>query len=196
VPARYKSFVKKFLLTACLVTTQLALPGSATAARAAPVRRCTPITWDQVAGLFQRWNQSFAEHDPAQVAGNYTRDALLLPAFANTPRTGRDAIRDYYAALLPLSPRARVVQRTIKTRCNLARDAGVLSLRLTDSGGVESVVPLQYSFVYEYRDGRWQIAHDHASVISNDEKGVAGALALPASAPAPTAAPTGPAQQP
>jgi uncharacterized protein (TIGR02246 family) len=173
--------VNKSLLT---LLVPLVLLTAAPAALAAPVRRCTPITWDQVAGLFERWNHSFAEHDAAQVAGNYTRDALLLPAFANTPRAGRDAIRDYYAALLPLSPRARVVQRTIKTRCNLALDAGVLSLRLTDSGGVESVVPLQYSCVYEYRDGRWQIAHDHASVISNDEKGVAGTLALPSALPA------------
>lgn len=165
-------------------TVQVALLTAAPAAVAAPARRCTPITWDQVAGLFERWNHSFAGHDPEQVAGNYARDALLLPAFADAPRAGRDAIRDYYAALLPLRPRARVVQRTIKTRCNLALDAGVLSLRLTDSGGVESVVPLQYSFVYEYRDGRWQIAHDHASVISNDDKGVAGTLAFPSALPA------------
>jgi len=163
------------------IATALAIAALATEARPAsaapPVRRCAPITWSGVAALFDRWNASLAGHDASRVAANYAPDALLLPAYASTPRAGREAIRDYYAALLPLAPHARVVQRTIKVRCNVALDVGVMSMHLTDSGGVESTVATQYSFVYEFRDGRWVVAHDHASVIQREDPVPAAAAA-------------------
>jgi len=150
-----------------LLAALVAACAAANASAAPP--RCARISWDGVAALFERWNQSLATQDAQQVAVNYAQDAVLLPAFANNPRNGRDAIRDYYAALLPLKPQGRVVKRTIKIRCNVTVDAGVVSLHLTDAAGVESVVPALYSFVYEYRNGHWLVAQDHASVIPSDD---------------------------
>ncbi|HUN94502.1 MAG TPA: SgcJ/EcaC family oxidoreductase [Burkholderiaceae bacterium] len=169
--------IRRYRLAAVAMLLGLAVAKAAAsggAPHAGPSRACAHVTWDGVAGLFDRWNQSLATRDAEQVADNYTRDAVLLPAFANSPRNGREAIRDYYAALLPMAPHARVVQRTIKIRCNLSMDFGVLALRLTDSSGTESIVPAQYSFVYEYRDGRWLVAHEHASVIPKDEPMLGG----------------------
>jgi uncharacterized protein (TIGR02246 family) len=166
------------------LTALLALPVAASrAATTHPAHAggaaCHRITWTGVAALFDRWNETLDTRDPQSVVANYAPDAVLLPAFSNSPRAGHDAIRDYYAALLQLNPHGRVVQRTIKIRCNIGIDAGVLSLKLRNTSGGESALTTRYSFVYEFRDGRWLIAHDHASVIPSGDVEPVATLAPP-----------------
>lgn len=181
--------------TAAIAPTAAAAPAVPRQGRGA-IASCHRITWDGVAALFDRWNASLGSGDVQQVVANYAPDAVLMPAFSNAPRAGRDAIREYFAALMQLNPRSRVVQRTIKIRCNVGLDAGVLALRLKNATGGDAMLTTRFSFVYEYRDGRWLIAHDHASVVPTGDAEPVATLAPPSaslnadSAAAATLAPT------
>ena len=56
----------------------------------------TPITEDEVRGLFYLWNDALATLDPNIVADRYTDDAVLLPTVSDVPRADRDSIVDYF----------------------------------------------------------------------------------------------------
>jgi uncharacterized protein (TIGR02246 family) len=130
---------------------------------------CAPISERQVAGLFERWNDALASGDPAQVAGLYSDDALLLPTLSAEPRHGPAAIRDYFTDFLARAPRGRIDSRTIQLGCNSAVDAGTYSFEVSDGGspdqpGQRHWVNARYTFFYSYGDGGWRIQHHHSSL--------------------------------
>ena len=50
--------------------------------------------------------------------------------------------------------------------CNTASDVGTYSFLLSGkTPGTTETVKARYSFVYEWRDGRWLIAHHHSSMM-------------------------------
>ena len=115
----------------------------------------------QISALFDRWNRSLATLDPDQVVANYAQDAVLLPTVSNKPRTNHAEIRDYFVHFLEKKPQGRIERRVLKIGCNVAQDVGLYTFRFKDG----SEVSARYSYVYEYRDGQWLIAHHHSSAM-------------------------------
>ncbi len=115
----------------------------------------------QISALFDRWNRSLATLDPDKVVANYAQDAVLLPTVSNKPRTNHAEIRDYFVHFLEKKPQGRIDRRVLKIGCNVAQDVGLYTFRFKDG----SEVSARYSYVYEYRDGQWLIAHHHSSAM-------------------------------
>jgi uncharacterized protein (TIGR02246 family) len=135
------------------------------AAQAQEIQKCEPVTKEQVASLFDRWNASLQTKNPDEVVKNYAPDAVLLPTVSNKPRTNPQEIRDYFVHFLEKSPKGAIDTRTVHTGCNDAYDVGTYTFTVTDATGKVSQVPARYTFVYELRDGKWLIAHHHSSAM-------------------------------
>jgi len=128
-------------------------------AQAQSMMTCVQTTPAQIAALFDRWNESLATHDPDKVTANYAPDAVLLPTVSNRPRTDSAAIKDYFVHFLERNPRGVIDTRTIRIGCNTASDVGTYTFLLSGkTPGTTETVKARYSFVYEWRDGRW-LAH-------------------------------------
>lgn len=138
-------------LTAALLTTA----GIAQAR----TETCQTVDEKAVAGLFDRWNASLKTLDAAKVTANYSQDSVLLPTVSDKPRTSHAEINDYFAELLKKGPEAKIDKRFIKIGCNTARDVGTYTFTFKDG----SKVSARYTYVYEFRDGRWVISHHHSS---------------------------------
>ena len=125
----------------------------------AGAQTCTPVTDRQIAALFDRWNASLATGDPDKVIANYASDGVLLPTVSNQPRTNLLEIRDYFVKFLKSKPQGTIDQRIIKIGCNIAQDVGTYTFKFGDGKTVNA----RYTFVYEWEDGKWLIAHHHSS---------------------------------
>jgi uncharacterized protein (TIGR02246 family) len=145
--------VKKSLVASSLATGALA-QGSGTAV-------CTPVDAAQVSALFDRWNNSLRTLDPDKVVANYAADGVLLPTVSNQPRTNPAEIRDYFVKFLKGEPQGKIDQRVIKIGCNVAQDVGTYTFRFKDGGTVHA----RYTYVYEWVNGQWLIAHHHSSAM-------------------------------
>ena len=64
----------------------------------------TPITEDEVRGLFHLWNDALATEDPDAVAKRYAKEGVLLPTVSDVPRTDYDSIKDYFVNFLQKKP--------------------------------------------------------------------------------------------
>ena len=122
---------------------------------------CAAADQRQIAALFDRWNASLATLDPDKVVANYAPDAVLLPTVSNQPRTDPQQIRDYFVKFLKSGPQGRIDERTIKIGCNVAQDVGTYTFRFKDGKSVHA----RYTYVYEWVDGQWLIAHHHSSAM-------------------------------
>ncbi len=125
----------KRTLIALTVTAFAILSLSAQAAS----QEYAPVTKEQIAGLFDRWNASLKTLNPDTVTANYSDDAVLLPAISNKPRTNHAEIRDYFVDFLKKEPQGTINSRTIKLGCNTATDMGVYTLKLKDGAATKEV---------------------------------------------------------
>jgi uncharacterized protein (TIGR02246 family) len=88
---------------------------------------------------------------------------VLLPTVSNIPRTDRAGIVDYFTEFLKSKPRGKITFSRISILDDTtAVDAGTYTFTLTKDGATTEV-PARYTFVYEYRDGRWLIINHHSS---------------------------------
>ena len=123
--------------------------------------QCATTDEATVASLFDRWNNSLKTLDSEKVVANYSDDAVLLPTVSNIPRTNHAEIKDYFNAFLKKEPSGVIDKRFIKIGCNIAQDVGTYTF--TFKGGQK--VSARYTFVYEYKNGNWLIAHHHSSAM-------------------------------
>ena len=131
---------------------------------------CRPITPQQVAVLFDRWNASLAK-TPDAVILNYSTDAVLLPTKENGPLIGRQEIRGYFVHFLAQHPTGVIDQRTIKIGCNMAFDVGLYTFTVDGSQpGSRTKIAARYTFIYEPRGTQWLIVHHHSSVLPEPPK--------------------------
>ncbi|VWB88132.1 SgcJ/EcaC family oxidoreductase [Burkholderia lata] len=138
----------------------LLLPALA-AAETAPSSICAPATEQEVAALFTRWNDSLLTGDPDKVVANYAPDGVLLPTVSNEPRTNPAAIHDYFVKFLKSKPNGTIDKRIIKIGCNVAQDVGTYTFKFADGKTVHA----RYTYVYEWENGKWLIAHHHSSAM-------------------------------
>jgi hypothetical protein len=104
------NIMKRLTLAACSVLI-LALPRLASG-QTPSTMTCAPITQQEIAALFDRWNASLATHDADKVVANYAPDAVLLPTLSNQPRTNSTEIKDYFLHFVERNPQGTIDTRT------------------------------------------------------------------------------------
>jgi uncharacterized protein (TIGR02246 family) len=155
---RLKLVLVALMLAVCVV------PGQAGARTPPHAVACQPITDQQVAGLFDRWNRSLATKNPDAVVANYATDATLLPTVQNGPLIGPAEIRGYFVYFLKQSPDGAIDQRVIHRGCNIAYDIGLYTFTVDgDQPGTRKQVKARYTFIYAPEHGKWLIVHHHSS---------------------------------
>lgn len=129
---------------------------------------CHTATEPQVAALFDRWNDSLGTLDADKVTANYAGDGVLLPTVSNQPRTTPAEIREYFVKFLKSGPQGKVDTRIIKLGCNVAQDVGTYTFTFKDGQTVRA----RYTYVYEWQQGQWLIAHHHSSAMPERSAGM------------------------
>ena len=129
---------------------------------------CHKATEPQVVALFDRWNDSLRTLDADKVTANYADDGVLLPTVSNQPRTTPAEIREYFVKFLKSGPQGKVDKRVIKLGCNVAHDVGTYTFTFKDGQTVRA----RYTFVYEWEEGQWLIAHHHSSAMPERPAGL------------------------
>jgi uncharacterized protein (TIGR02246 family) len=149
---------------AAISAAVIALAGCGTSA-ATPAQPAQPPTEQQVATLFDEWNQSLATGNPELVADRYAPDAVLEPTVSNVVRTDRAGIIDYFEHFLENKPKSQILDSHIKVLGpTSAIDVGTYRFALT-TDGQERTVDARYTFVYEKVGDEWLIINHHSSAM-------------------------------
>lgn len=141
------------LLSGC-ASQQLAQPTA--------TESCKPVTEQEIATLFDRWNSSLQSGDPRKVTANYAHPSILLPTLSNEPRLTPAEKEEYFHHFLVNRPIGKVDRRHIELGCNTALDAGLYTFTFAKTG--ESLSG-RYSFTYTWDGSDWLITSHHSSMM-------------------------------
>lgn len=134
-------------------------------------------TAEEIAGLFDLWNETLQMGSAHDMAMLYAEDGVLLPTVSNAVRSNRPEITDYFVHFQALSPRGQINEQYIQILdANTAMNSGVYTFDVLRDGAPDFVVA-RYSFTYEKIDGRWQIKTHHSSAMPEAMSGRPAALA-------------------
>ncbi|AVP99212.1 DUF4440 domain-containing protein [Ahniella affigens] len=128
--------------------------------------RCVPVTKQQIADLFVRWNNSLKTGDPKKVLANYAPKSILLPTVSKLPRIEPEEKEAYFKKFLAHRPSGEVTLSFIDIGCNYAIDAGLYTFTYQVP---PKIIPARYSYSYRYIDGTWLITSHHSSVLPDEE---------------------------
>src|SRR3954463_13191347 len=78
---------------------------------------CKATTEQEIASLFDRWNQSLQTGDPHKVVANYAERSILLPTVSNKPRLTPAEKEDYFLHFLEKRPSGKIDMRFIEIDC-------------------------------------------------------------------------------
>ena len=123
---------------------------------------CQKISKEEVAQLFDRWNQSLQTGDPAKVAANYAESSILLPTVSNKVRLTKEEKEDYFHHFLENKPVGKIDYSHIEIGCNTASDAGIYTFTYGTTG---KKVQARYSFNYQWDGKNWLISQHHSSAM-------------------------------
>ncbi|QDZ41075.1 SgcJ/EcaC family oxidoreductase [Euhalothece natronophila Z-M001] len=123
---------------------------------------CKATSEEEIASLFERWNESLETGEPSKVADNYAEESTLLPTVSNQPRLTREEKKDYFDDFLEESPSGEINFRNIKIHCNTAVDAGIYTFTFADTG---EIVTARYSYTYQWDGSEWLIVSHHSSEL-------------------------------
>ncbi len=118
------------------------------------------VTEENIAALFDRWNESLQTGNPAKVVDNYAERSILLPTVSNKPRLTRAEKEDYFVHFLANSPSGTIDMRHIDINGDVAVDSGLYSFTFAKTG---DVVKARYTFVYQWDGEQWLIISHHSS---------------------------------
>lgn len=151
-----------------LVAATLLLAGCASQQAVQPIataprtESCKPVTEQEIAALFDRWNSSLQSGDPRKVAANYAGHSILLPTLSNEPRLTPDKKEDYFHHFLTDQPSGKIDMRHVSLGCNTAVDAGLYTFTFAKTG---ETVSGRYSFTYQWDGSDWLITSHHSSLM-------------------------------
>jgi len=155
-----KKTVVLTLLAACAVLAGFASNQPSTTSTRTEV--CKATSEQEIAALFDRWNQSLQTGDPHKVVANYAEKSVLLPTVSNTPRLNQAQKEDYFKHFLESKPSGRIDSRTIEIGCNSAVDAGLYTFTFAKTG---AVVKARYTYTYKWDGNKWLITSHHSSAM-------------------------------
>lgn len=130
--------------------------------QASATQSCQPVSEQQVAALFDRWNRSLQTGDPQKVVANYAARSILLPTVSNTPRITHAEKVDYFQHFLENAPSGKINLRFVDLGCNSAVDAGLYTFTFAKTG---TAVSGRYSFTYRWDGKQWLITSHHSSAM-------------------------------
>jgi uncharacterized protein (TIGR02246 family) len=149
-------------LAACAVLSGCAYNGTPQANTSVRNEACKQITEQEVASLFDRWNQSLQTGDPHAVVANYAEHSILLPTLSNTPRLTAAEKEEYFHHFLENRPSGKIDMRFVETGCNSAVDAGLYTFTFAKTG---QVVGARYTYTYRWDGSTWLITSHHSSAM-------------------------------
>ncbi len=123
---------------------------------------CRITSEQEIAALFDRWNQALQTGDPHKVVSNYAERSILLPTVSNTPRLSPAEKEDYFDHFMANHPSGKIDMRFIELGCNTAVDAGLYTFTFAKTG---AVVSGRYSFTYRWDGKQWLITSHHSSAM-------------------------------
>ena len=150
---------------ALLFVVALAVAGCAAASSAlksAHTEACKASSEQEIAALFDRWNDALQTGDPQKVAANYATRSILLPTVSNKPRLTTAEKEDYFEHFLKNRPVGRIDSRMIELGCNTAVDAGLYTFTYRTTG---AEVRARYTFTYTWDGKQWLISSHHSSAM-------------------------------
>ncbi|MFD0738962.1 DUF4440 domain-containing protein [Lysobacter koreensis] len=147
-------------LTGCaLITTGTAYAGALAAPRS---ESCKAVTEQEIASLFEQWNQDLQTGDVHKIVAHYAQRSILLPTVSNKPRLTVAEKEDYFHHFVENRPSGKIDQRFIQIDCNTAFDAGLYSFTFAKTG---VTVSARYSYTYHWDGARWLITSHHSSAM-------------------------------
>ena len=117
----------------------------------------------QILPLFDEWNAAIQSGNPDQVVALYATDGILIPTVSNQIRHNHAEIRDYFAHFLVLEPVATLDEHHVREFGELAINSGIYTFRFANPLEGVNGVTARYTFVYQWRGGRWLIIEHHSS---------------------------------
>jgi len=123
---------------------------------------CKATSEQEIAALFDRWNQSLQTGDPHKVVANYAERSILLPTVSNKPRFTPAEKEDYFHHFLEDRPLGKIDLRSIELGCNSAVDAGLYTFSFAKTG---AVVGARYTYTYRWDGTQWLITSHHSSAM-------------------------------
>jgi uncharacterized protein (TIGR02246 family) len=137
-------------------------PGTPIKGQVADTEKCQRASEQDIATLFDRWNQSLLTRDPHKVVANYAPRSILLPTVSNQPRITAAEKEDYFHHFLENEPSGKIDRRTVFLGCNSAVDAGLYTFTFAKSG---AVVHARYTYTYAWDGAQWLITSHHSSAM-------------------------------
>jgi uncharacterized protein (TIGR02246 family) len=122
---------------------------------------CHAANEQDIASLFDRWNNSLKTGDPKKVVANYATKSILLPTVSNQPRLTPAEREDYFVHFLEKKPVGKIDSRTIEVDCNTAIDAGLYTFTFSDGSQVKA----RYTYTYKWNGKQWLITSHHSSAM-------------------------------
>ena len=154
--------VLPFLAIASLVamTGCASISSTPSTAQTTKTESCKTTTEQEIAALFDKWNNSLQTGDPHKVVANYATKSILLPTVSNKPRLTPAEKEDYFHHFLADKPFGKIDFRAIELGCNTAVDAGLYTFTFAKTG---AVVRGRYSYTYRWDGSQWFITSHHSS---------------------------------
>ncbi|MFW6005373.1 MAG: SgcJ/EcaC family oxidoreductase [Desulfonatronovibrionaceae bacterium] len=118
---------------------------------------------ENIAALFDLWNQAVQSGDPDQVTARYAFNAILLPTVSNKVRHNHEEIRDYFVHFLAKNPSGRIDEQNIRIYGDIAIDSGIYTFTFSPEGEEPFAVSARYTFVYQWFGDHWLIVEHHSS---------------------------------
>lgn len=128
----------------------------------AQTETCKATTEQEIASLFDRWNQSLQTGDPHAIVANYAERSILLPTVSNKPRLTPAEKEDYFRHFLENRPSGTIDLRFIDIGCNDAVDAGLYTFVFARTG---ARVSARYSHSYRGDGSKWLITSHRSSAM-------------------------------
>ena len=136
--------------------------GSSVNAQGARVEGCKLTSEQEIASLFDRWNQSLLTGNPQKVVANYANRSILLPTVSNQPRLTPAEKEDYFIKFLESRPSGKIDKRMVFLGCNSAVDAGLYTFTFGKTG---AIVSARYTYTYAWDGSQWLITSHHSSAM-------------------------------
>jgi hypothetical protein len=119
---------------------------------------CVTPKPQEISQVFDRWAAEVLYGSVDKVANFYTDDATLIANSTEQPYRGAQAIRTYYANLLPRHPKPIVISRNVTPGCNSAMITGFILYRVTgERKGTRDLLGGRYVTEFTLQNGAWRI---------------------------------------
>ena len=116
---------------------------------------------EDIASLFDKWNNALQTGDPKQVASLYESNAILLPTVSNKVRHNHEEIEDYFVSFLAKGPNGKIDESNIRTFGDIAINSGVYTFSFSDGASVQA----RFTYVYRWNGQGWNIIEHHSSAM-------------------------------